>query len=63
LNTDCANCFYNRSMRAWGETFDACWYTHDNRGKELHTSKEVECSGFDEKEKQLEIILNGGSTE
>lgn len=51
----CTSCFYNRPMKAWGEVFDACWYTHDNKGKQLYGGNG--CSGYDSKEKQLEIEI------
>lgn len=54
---NCNDCYYNRPMTAWGETFEACWYTHDNKGGQLYTSVQVECSGYDLKEKQIELEL------
>jgi hypothetical protein len=52
--TECDGCFYNRQMKAWGETFMACWYKHDT-GQELYGSDE--CSGYEPAEKQLELEL------
>lgn len=46
---ECQKCFFNRPMRAWGETFDACFYRLET-GKELHGA-DSECSGFEENEK------------
>lgn len=42
--TQCARCFYNREMRAWGETFYACHYRLETK-KEVYGSDD-DCSGF-----------------
>lgn len=55
-NMPCDKCFYNRLMKAWGQTFEACYYSLDT-GNEIYGSPEVPCSGFEEKEKQLQLNL------
>lgn len=53
-NMTCEGCYYNRSMTAWGETFEACHYSVENT-EPLYGDDG--CSGYDPLEKQLEIEL------
>lgn len=50
----CEGCYYNRSMTAWGETFEARHYSVENT-EPLYGDDG--CSGYDPLEKQLEIEL------
>jgi hypothetical protein len=52
----CDNCFFNRPMKAWGETFQACYHGLET-GKEIFRTVQTPCSGYEQKEKQLELNI------
>jgi hypothetical protein len=54
---ECKGCYFNRPMKAWGETFQACFYTLEMERDIRTSSADDRCGGYEEVDKQIEMKL------